>query len=188
MSSPWYEEISGRELQQGDLLLRCPVPLIPPNWTPDSQRLSPNVQQAIGIEIEFFDVIILSQSCDLVNRKLRSVLVCPFWPLEKLPELVGDEKLCIEVKRLRSLKNTIRQGLSPRFHMIEACTLSGHEQSISLIDFWTVYTIPFASLEMLAEEQNARLRLLSPYVEHLSQAFARFIMRVGLPAPIAEFK
>jgi hypothetical protein len=32
-----------------------------------------------------------------------------------------------------------------------------------------------------------RLRLLPPYREHLSQAFARFFMRVGLPVDIPPF-
>ena len=32
--------------------------------------------------------------------------------------------------------------------------------------------------------QAHRLRLLPPYREHLSQAFARYFMRVGLPVDI----
>jgi hypothetical protein len=32
-----------------------------------------------------------------------------------------------------------------------------------------------------------RLRLLPPYREHLSQSFARFFMRVGLPIDIPPF-
>jgi hypothetical protein len=31
-----------------------------------------------------------------------------------------------------------------------------------------------------------RPQLLPPYREHLSQAFARFFMRVGLPTPVAK--
>ncbi len=33
---------------------------------------------------------------------------------------------------------------------------------------------------------GARVRLLSPYKEHLSQAFARYFMRVGLPRPLKD--
>ena len=39
-----------------------------------------------------------------------------------------------------------------------------------------------------ASEFAVRWRLMSPYLEHLSQAFARFFMRVGLPSSIPEFK
>jgi hypothetical protein len=33
-----------------------------------------------------------------------------------------------------------------------------------------------------------RWRLLSPFLEHFSQAFARFLIRVGLPWIIPEFR
>jgi hypothetical protein len=38
-----------------------------------------------------------------------------------------------------------------------------------------------------AHQMGDRLRLLPPYREHLSQAFARLFMRVGLPADIPPF-
>jgi hypothetical protein len=39
---------------------------------------------------------------------------------------------------------------------------------------------------LLVQRNRARFRLLPPYREHLSQAFARFFMRVGLPIPIEK--
>jgi len=39
-----------------------------------------------------------------------------------------------------------------------------------------------------AEALENRPRLLSPYVEHFSQSFARFFMRVGLPSQIPAYK
>lgn len=49
-----------------------------------------------------------------------------------------------------------------------------------------VYSVPRSFLEsLLKQRMQSRLRLLPPYREHLSQAFARFFMRVGLPVPIA---
>jgi hypothetical protein len=48
-----------------------------------------------------------------------------------------------------------------------------------------IFTVPRSFLEALLQEQQLpRLRLLPPYREHLSQAFARFFMRVGLPQPV----
>jgi hypothetical protein len=40
----------------------------------------------------------------------------------------------------------------------------------------------------LSKRNGKRLRLLPPYREHLSQAFARFFMRIGLPVHIDLFK
>jgi len=43
-------------------------------------------------------------------------------------------------------------------------------------------------IKLHLRKQGNRLRLLPPYREHLAQAFARFFMRVGLPADIPKFK
>jgi hypothetical protein len=65
----------------------------------------------------------------------------------------------------------------------------GHRTSLStehrIVDFRELYTVPRGFLEsLLAQRGQPRLRLLPPYREHLSQAFARFFMRVGLPAGV----
>lgn len=74
-------------------------------------------------------------------------------------------------------------------HMLAACDLEGFEHEIQIVDFRTVFSVPFGFLTELARRRpNKRLRLRSPYREHLSQAFARFFMRVGLPADIPPFK
>jgi hypothetical protein len=56
-----------------------------------------------------------------------------------------------------------------------------------VVDFREIYSLPF---DYLAERTNLlgrRWRLRSPYLEHFSQAFARFFMRVGLPSTIPPF-
>jgi len=57
-----------------------------------------------------------------------------------------------------------------------------------VVDFRGVYSVTFDFLVELAQKRDKRLRLLPPYREHLSQAFARFFMRVGLPVDIPPFK
>ncbi len=54
-----------------------------------------------------------------------------------------------------------------------------------IVNFHEVFTVPRIFLESLISQRGQeRYRLLPPYREHLSQAFARFFMRVGLPLPI----
>jgi hypothetical protein len=54
-----------------------------------------------------------------------------------------------------------------------------------IVDFHEVFSIPLDFLQAWIRSKNTnRLRLLPPYREHLSQAFARFFMRVGLPNDI----
>jgi hypothetical protein len=56
-----------------------------------------------------------------------------------------------------------------------------------IVDFHMIYTVPRDFLESLLQHRGKpRLRLVPPYREHLSQAFDRFFMRVGLPAPLAK--
>ena len=71
--------------------------------------------------------------------------------------------------------------------MLNFCEIENHIREIAIVDFWAVYTVPFGFVEMFADYCGPRLRLQSPYTEHLSQAYARFVMRVGLPSPIPEF-
>jgi hypothetical protein len=57
--------------------------------------------------------------------------------------------------------------------------------SVRVVYFHDLVTVPRSFLEtVLRQRGRPRLRLLPPYREHLSQAFARFFMRVGLPRPI----
>lgn len=60
-------------------------------------------------------------------------------------------------------------------------------QEICIVDFRYVSGLPGILLDNLVFKNPKRLRLLSPYREHLSQAFARFFMRVGLPVEITPF-
>lgn len=54
-----------------------------------------------------------------------------------------------------------------------------------IVDFHWIHTIPREFLDkFLVEQDLKRLRLLPPYREHLSQSFARYFMRVGLPENI----
>lgn len=53
------------------------------------------------------------------------------------------------------------------------------------VDFKNVYGIHRSTLNGIIKNLKTRIRLLPPYREHLSQAFARYFMRVGLPQDIA---
>ena len=63
--------------------------------------------------------------------------------------------------------------------------LEGFETEYLVVDFRSVYSVPFNFLIDLAKSRGKRLRLLPPHREHLSQAFARFFMRVGLQESLA---
>ncbi len=164
--SQWYEIITAEELQQGDLFPTCPVVLTPTTLSPQVNVEPP---PPIAAQVRVYDVIVMSQSCDLVQRKLDLVLVCPYWGLSELEEMDARFKQ-------PKMKEEVRRGNVPAYHMLAACDLKGFEHEIQIVDFRTVFSVPFDFLTELARQRPKRLRLRSPYREHLSQAFARFFM------------
>ena len=171
----WYEVVDSKEaLLQGDFLSECPV-VRPPCPVPVE------IPSEVQVEIVTYNVVVMSQSCDLIERKLDLVLVCPVWPLEDFgtrePFFAGAEG-----------KEALRRGNVTGYHLLNRCDVQGFRTDYSVVDFRTVYGVPFDSLVDLAARRGPRLRLCPPYREHLSQAFARFFMRVGLPADIPPFK
>jgi hypothetical protein len=58
----------------------------------------------------------------------------------------------------------------------------------SVVIFHWLSTLPKIFLRDFAASLGPRLRLRSPYREHLAQAFARYFMRVGLPHDARAFE
>jgi hypothetical protein len=181
MPYPWYETLANSdEIRQGDFIPECPI-LIPPS--------NLNLAQAEGDEVDFhdtitvqtFNTVVVSQSCDLENNKLEIVLVCPIISLsdffEQMPE--SDRSGRGRTKKLDNLK----QGNLPPYHLLHRDTDFGVED-FQVVEFRNVYGVNFHFLKTYAQTIGSRARLLPPYREHLSQAFARFFMRVGLPNDI----
>lgn len=169
---PWYELVAGTELRQGDIFFDCPV-LVPASEIPEAE--SENL--TLIADVLTYDVIVMSQSCDLENAKLDLVLVCPHWGLGEFGEKVSYFKS-------RDGKKELQRGNTPGYHLINRSELDSRMVELRVVDFRNVYGLPFVYLKTLSERRGKRLRLLPPYREHLSQAFARFFMRVGLPVPV----
>lgn len=169
---PWYEIVdSSEDVLQGDFIKECPV-VVPPLEITDEAE----------VRVMEYDVIVMSQSCDLVHKKLDLVLLCPIWPLSEI------EKKSSFYQRKEG-KEALRQGHSPGYHLLNKCKLDGFKTDDYLVvDFRSVYSVPFDFILDLATKRGKRLRLLPPYREHLSQAFARFFMRVGWPVDIPPFR
>ncbi len=68
--------------------------------------------------------------------------------------------------------------------MLEKSPFSEKEMIHRVVDLSAVYQLPLEFVRLVAASQTPRLRLLPPYREHISQAFARFWMRIGFPQDI----
>ena len=165
---PWYKTVDGNEpILQGDFVNSCPI-VIP--------TLAMELEKQVSADVVEYDVVVMSQSCDLMQKKLDLVLVCPILPLG---EAEGD------YFKSRKGKEELRRGNVPGYHLLDKCDIEGFETDYLVVDFRNVYGVPF---DYLTKRSDKRLRLLPPYREHLSQAFARFFMRVDLPVDIPPFR
>lgn len=172
---PWFSSIDGDDIEQGDIFEGLPV-FIPPA---DLKVTSSN-QGNVPFTWKEQDLIVMSQSCDLVKgrEKVEYILMCAVWIRSDFPR---DHHLAAD----KGMEEA-RRGQLPSFHVLADCTISGFEREVRVVDFRNVYSLPLSFVRNRASDSK-RLRLLPPYREHLSQSFARFFMRVGLPIDIPSF-
>jgi hypothetical protein len=166
---PWYAVVSGQEIQQGDILPECPV-FSPPEISDPS---NPEVVRTRR------DVIVMTHSCDMQRDSPPEVLLCGLYQRSSIPQ---GHKL----SKPDNQENA-RKGNMPAFHLLSQCEIPEYQRELTVVDFRRVYTLPFEFIKREAQ-RRLHLRLLPPYREHLSQAFARFFMRVGLPSDIPQIR
>lgn len=168
-SFPWYEKVEGPPLDQGDCLLKLPIirPIYDSALIAATDEGHPNIDAAITR----YDCIVMTQTCDLAHDKLDEVILCPFEPLDVFAQ---------ENKNYHPRK--IARGDVPGFHLLNQN--ADPPMPVSVVSFRQIFSVPKAFLSEVARAMPPRPRLLPPYREHLSQAFARYFMRVGLPVEI----
>ena len=180
---PWYAIVEGDDLEQGDFIEDCEV--LVPQYIPDapvenSTSSGQLIYQATAI-IVTYDVIIVSQSCDLEQAKLDYVLMCPRWSYKAYAEQNDEFK---KIERLEQ----IRQGKIHKYFMLNRYNDNNLSYEIQIVDLSQVFSIPYEAMKQIAKQRGKRLRLLSPYKEKLAQSFAYYYMRVALPNDIPRFE
>ena len=173
MNYPWYRIIPQTEPpRQGDIIRNCQV-LQPP------KKLEAHRQESIIVKE--IDAIIMTQSCDLGQNKVEIVLVSPLYPLKDFLEALPQQQYS-SLKSRRKVIDNLKKGFINGYHLLnkQADTV----EDFLVVDFKNVYGIHYDFLLDLINQPQPRVSLLPPYREHLSQAFARYFMRVGLPLDI----
>lgn len=175
----WYEITQGDLLLQGDLITACPVSRIAREW------VFPLKVENITADIVSADLVVMSQSCDLENNKIVQVLLAQVlgWPSIVREEV---ERGNASIKS-RDFRKKLIEGNVPGLSLLHKHDLDPR-LDWSVVEFHRLYTLPKSFLEQYAKSLGPRLRLRSPYREHLAQAFARYFMRVGLPHDAKAFE
>ncbi|CAN5162315.1 hypothetical protein BH10PLA2_BH10PLA2_22010 [soil metagenome] len=187
MRDQWYDLVHCTDsITQGDILLGCPILNWLPNPPPDPHT-DANLKDYAGAFSE--DVIVMTQACDLEHDKVQNVVLCPHLSLSTFrnswQRWMESRRQTPSEKAWKSLCGDILAGYVWNQTMIDASNDQTLPMEPRVVDFHEVFTLPRAFLEgWMRRSGKQRLRLRPPYREHLSQAFARFFMRVGLPEPI----
>jgi hypothetical protein len=169
----FWTSCQSADLEQGDYLPECWVPMVGADFDP--AILEP------VISVGKSNLIIVTQSCDLANDKIQLAALCPIATLETWEQLNQDYAK-------RGFWESVRQGRREGLHMLGAFADANANRAALVVDFRQIFSLPIGYLRKHAANLGSRWRLQSPFREHFSQAFARFFMRVGLPAAIPPFK
>ena len=190
MTNDWYEVIdASTELTQGDIILDCPVV----RWASkpiEAETVKDFEILKSAVEVVLADVVI-TQACDLKQRKVENAILCPHLSLDKYKEKwEAAMKSMNQNPTSKAWQRTcedIKNGYIWNLSMLNEGNVENLTLAHRIVDFHDVFTLPRTFLEsLLQSRKQSRLRLRPPYREHLSQAFARFFMRAGLPTGIIK--
>lgn len=194
MGEVWYKDVEPKTpITQGDLIEDCPVF----GWSPDELTVTGNKAKnekeiLEGAQlITCANVVVMTQACDLENKKVRNVVLCPFTYLTEFKEIwAGEMNVKLQTASDKAWKrqcHDIRDGFVWNLAMLNKYPDDQRNVEASIVDFQEIFTLPISFLHsLLVQRDKQRIRLLPPYREHLSQSFARYFMRIGLPMPIEE--
>lgn len=171
--TPFWKKTEAPTLAQGDLLQGCHVPAFDENFG--------NGDEEVEVPVKEVDLVVVTQSCDLENDKVALVALCPIHTLEAFEEANPHFK---QKKRWEN----VRKGQQPGLHLLASPEVPDNNRAALVVDFGEIHSLPPSYVKKRAEQLGSRWRLESPFLEHFSQALARYFMRVGLPSAIPPYK
>jgi len=150
-------------LSQGDIIDSCPLIFWDCYRNDDEVILKP---QEIDVR-----VIVLTQSCDLENKKSTRVQIALVHEAERLVEQ--------GVVKAKTIRDSIRLHRMFGWYFLEQSDLLPE----SIVDFRDMHTVSRLLLDDLVSKNQRICTLVSPYREHLAKHFADTFSRVALPTP-----
>ena len=111
MKYPWFElQEDSTDITQGDIIKGCPVPILKEfNIIEEGQN--------VKAEIATIDGIILTQACDIANKKIENIILCAITSkcdFEKIQRNAGKSE-----KEIRKNIDGIIKGQQNAYHIIK---------------------------------------------------------------------
>lgn len=180
----WYTVVKESDnLTQGDIILNFPIARVS-NY-PELLALENDEEFEGELDIEYTDLIVVTQPCDLGQAKpnMENVILCRIYDAD----LSGFDK---------GKLSEIVKGSRPQFYLLNDYSDFKYEDkdfkvdgfNLHIVNFNQIESISVGALKKYVQKIPQRLRLLPPYREHLSQAFAKYFMIIGLPSDIDRSK
>lgn len=152
-------------LDQGDLIDGCLVV-----WVAE---FDPALPGGSRIERDTHRVVLLTQTCDLVNQKAESGTVASVFPAQTVIDR--------GILKPADVKGPLRAGRVWGLYFLPADAALGLGEMI--VDLRRLHTVRLDLLRGLCRAGGRRGRVRTPYREHLAKHFADTFSRIGLPRP-----
>jgi len=152
-------------IDQGDVVDDCPQTFL--------TEYDLNLPGQGEIECVPTRVLVLTQTCDLANRKISAVNIA----------VIHEAQIIVDQGLLKpaDLRGPVRAARVYGWYFLPASANLGLNEMI--VDFRQLHTVRLDLLTALAHSGRRRARLLSPYREHLAKHFADTFSRIGLSEP-----
>jgi len=170
---PFWKSVEGDEVLQGDWLPNCTVPVF--------RTKNGSAELDEEVTLDSANLIVVTQSCDLEQDKTQFVALCRILAIS---EFDAEQDRPLGRRRWEEVRKGRHEGL----HLLASPTHLEDSQRSLVVDFRLIVSLPVGYVRSHAGLLGKRWRLDSPFLEHFSQAFARFFMRVGLPSAIPSFR
>jgi hypothetical protein len=161
-----YEQPTGTNLFQGDILDGCPIlvwKLAPPPLDLDAPP-----------EGRIIRVVVLTQACDLAQAKTTRVVVAP---VHDATELVARNIL-----KAGAIRDQVRRGQMFDWYFLPAAP-APINLAESIVDLRDLHTIERSILDYLIGAGSRVCSIQTPWREHLAQHFGTTYSRIALPEP-----
>ncbi len=177
----WYNLINNNsEISQGDIFIDYKIPTVIKTG-----------DEAFDVRVLQTNCIVLTQACDLANNKIDMVTLCSLIPIEIYVKSLYDSSPASsqdkKIKQIEKCIKDIRQGFIHKFLLLNNYNDNSYSMGYQIADFSHLYSVSLEELKRYAQQINNRIRLCPPYRDYLSQGFARYFMRVGLPVNLEVF-
>lgn len=191
MTYAWYREAACTDpVTQGDIFEDVPVLVFKDqvDSASDPDDVKHKLQKSAGVRT--VRAVVMTQACDLEHGHVDHVQLCAAYALSEFKaDWQQTQTASGQVPTEKSWKrraDDIRAGRVWNYTMLANHTDGNRQaQDFLIVNFHEIFSLPLGFLGAWVKlRDRKRLQLCPPYREHLSQAFARYFMRVGLPINI----